>query len=324
MHLPAIWAYCSSAEFHRDVRRIDQKLYVTSGTLVKVPFDLAHWQAVADAAGPLPDPYSNDPTQWLFKGNPADTTEPLQVTVARLLGYRWPEQEADGLAALTDDDGIVCIPAVAGEQPAAERLRAMLAAAHGDAWSNAHMDSLLTAAGFGGKGLEAWLRDSFFTQHCRLFHNRPFIWQVWDGRKDGFSALINYHKLDRALLDKLIYTYLGAWIEVQRHARAANEAGADDRLVRALALQQQLIAIREGEAPLHIYVRWKPLAQQPVGWEPDLNDGVRLNVRPFVQAGILRSKFTVNWNKDRGTNPDGSERFNDRHLTMAKKRAARG
>jgi len=54
-----------------------------------------------------------------------------------------------------------------------------------------------------------------------------------------------------------------------------------------------------------------------------LNDGVRLNIRPFVTAGVLRSKFTINWNKDRGKNPDGSERLNELHFTVAEKRAAR-
>jgi hypothetical protein len=70
-------------------------------------------------------------------------------------------------------------------------------------------------------------------------------------------------------------------------------------------------------------VRWKPLAEQPIGWDPDLHDGVRLNVRPFVTAGVLRSRFTINWNKDRGKDPDGSERLNDLHYTRAEKLAAR-
>jgi len=50
---------------------------------------------------------------------------------------------------------------------------------------------------------------------------------------------------------------------------------------------------------------------------------VRLNVRPFVRADVLWNRFTVNWNKDRGHNPDGSERLNDLHHTLAAKRAAR-
>ena len=42
-----------------------------------------------------------------------------------------------------------------------------------------------------------------------------------------------------------------------------------------------------------------------------------------MTAGVLRAKVNVKWNKDRGKNPDGSERINDRHPTLAEKRAAR-
>jgi len=136
-HLPAIWAFCSSPEFHKAVRRIDQKLNVTNATLVKVPFDLEHWQKVADETYPngLPQPHSDDPTQWLFDGHPARSTAPLQVAVARLLGYRWPQNADDDLSAFADEDGIVCLPTVAGEAPAAERLRSLLAHAYGEQWS---------------------------------------------------------------------------------------------------------------------------------------------------------------------------------------------
>ncbi len=34
---------------------------------------------------------------------------------------------------------------------------------------------------------------------------------------------------------------------------------------------------------------------------------------------MLRSKFTIDWKKDRGKNPDGTERHNDLHLTRAEK-----
>jgi hypothetical protein len=296
---------------------------------------------VADEAGPLPEPYSNDPTQWLFKGLPAGSTAPLQVVVAKLLGYRWPAEDQGqaeqmgvavtaeerrllrALGELADHDGIVCLPAVSGERPAHERLRALLATAYGDGWSVAVQDELLAQAGFAGKSLDAWLRDGFFKQHCDLFHNRPFIWQVWDGLRDGFAALVNYHRLDRARLEKLIYTCLGDWIRDRRAERDAGMAGAEGKLVAALELQKKLEAILEGEPPYDIYVRWKPLHEQPIGWAPDLNDGVRLNIRPFVTAGVLRSKFTINWNKDRGTNPDGSERLNDLHLSNEEKRRAR-
>jgi hypothetical protein len=322
-HLPAIWAYCQSPEFQAAVRRIDQKTNVTNATLVKVPFDLKYWQRVADAAGSLPKPCSNDLTQWLFKGNPIDSTAPLQVAVARLLGYRWPQQETDALNAYTGNQGIVCLPSVAGAESGVERLRALLTAAYSETWSSALQERLLADVGYSGKNLEIWLRDGFFEQHCRLFHNRPFVWQVWDGRKDGFSALVNYHRLDAAGLDRLIYTYLGRWIATQREEQKAGIAGAEARLVAALRLHEKLVAISVGEDPYDIYVRWKKPHEQAIGWNPDLNDGVRLNIRPFVEAGVLRGRFTINWNKDRGTDPDGSERLNDLHKTLAEKRAAR-
>ena len=342
-HLLAIWAFCSSPEYNTEVRKINQKLSVDCGYLVKVPFDLEHWQKVADERYPngLPQPYSDDPTQWLFHGHPARAAEEtaLQVAVARLLGYRWPAESdremelsdearawisrCPALDSFIDPDGIVCLPSVAGDRPAAERLRVLLAEAFGAEWSQPLLDRLLSVAGSPGKGLQTWLRDDYFKQHARLFHNRPFIWHVWDGRKDGFSALVNYHKLDAALLRRLIYTYLGSWIETQQAAASAGETGADLRLAAARALRDRLVAILEGEPPYDIYVRWKPTHEEPIGWEPDLNDGVRINIRPFVTAEVLRSKFTINWKKDRGKNPDGSERHNDLHLTREEKAEAR-
>lgn len=171
--------------------------------------------------------------------------------------------------------------------------------------------------------LEEWLRDSFFAQHVKLFDNRPFLWHIWDGRKDGFSAVVNYHRLDRRTLEKLTFTILGAWIDRQKQEVRAERAGADARLAAAEELQRRLKRILEGAPPYDIYVRWKPTAEQPIGWEPDLDDGVRLNIRPFVAAGVLRTKVNVHWKKDRGKNPDGSERHNDLHLTLDERRAAR-
>ena len=76
----------------------------------------------------------------------------------------------------------------------------------------ARQEELLASVSYSGKDLEDWLIDGFFVQHCKLFHNRPFIWHIWDGRRDGFSALVNCHLLDAAHLEKLIYSYLGEWI----------------------------------------------------------------------------------------------------------------
>ena len=77
----------------------------------------------------------------------------------------------------------------------------------------------------------------------------------------------------------------------------------------AEGLKKRLELILVGEAPYDIFVRWKPLEKQPIGWNPDLNDGVRLNIRPFLSvpdvgkkgAGVLRDRPKIKWDKDRGS-----------------------
>ena len=366
-HLPAIWCFCSSPQYVVEVRKINQKMQVASATLVKVPFDLAHWQKVAAEKYPhgLPKPFSSDPTQWLFNGHPAGADQPLHVAVARLLGYQWPRQTGssfpdcpalgpDGLEKLADDDGIVCLPSVRGESPAADRLRKLLAAAFGKDWK-AHTElELIRASGSDAADLDEWLRNDFFEQHCDLFHQRPFLWHIWDGRKrDGFHALVNYHVLaaekgkGRRTLESLAHSYLGDWITRQKDGEKRGEEGAEERLAAALALKERLEAIVEGEPPFDVFVRWKPLSQQAMGWKVDINDGVRMNIRPFLAsdipggkkgAGILRAKPNIKWDKDRGKEPhrekkefpwfwDGKEftgdRVNEVHLTKQQKEKAK-
>lgn len=321
--LPALWACLSDGDFAAAVRRIDRSLKVTNQTLLKVPFDIAYWQKRAEETGPLPEPSSDDPTQWLFKGEVKSATQPLQVAVARLLGYRWPEQQTDDLDRFADSDGIAALQSLPGEPDLATRLRELLAEAYGDEWSSPLERTLVTGAGGKNGRLEDWLRDTFFAQHVKIFDNRPFLWHIWDGRKDGFSAIVNYHRLDHRTLEKVTFTSLGAWIERQKHETANSRAGADARLAAAEGLQERLKLILEGAPSYDVYVRWKELHEQPIGWNPDLDDGVRLNIRPFVTAGVLRSKVNVHWKKDRGTNPDGSERINDLHPTLEERREAR-
>lgn len=355
--LSALWCYLSSADFVAAARAMNQSLSIDNGYLSKLPFDASHWLQIAAERYPngLPKPYSNDPTQWIFHGHPHSATEPLQVAVARLLGYCWPAESdtemelhdeardwiarSDALNVLADDDGIVCLSPLRGEKAAADRLENLLHAAFNGTWTPQRRNQLLEQVG--SKSLEAWLRDKFFEQHCKLFHHRPFIWQIWDGLKDGFSALVNYHKLDRNNLERLIYTYLDSWISNQQRAASEKVDGADARLAAAQDLKARLVRILEGEAPYDIFVRWKPLEQQPIGWNPDLNDGVRLNIRPFMTAEVLRHnkkpKLNIEWKKDRGNDVPSAPwytlgleycekegaRINDHHLTLAEKKAAK-
>lgn len=315
--LPAILNYCTSSTYRSEVRKLSQKAHVATATLTQVPF--LKEDATTGAAYVL---YSNRSTQWLFDGHPRGSADPntldtggnlmrpdmaehpLQVAIARLLGYRWPRQTGSSfmdcpvidapdeidVSGRVDADGIVCLPALAGEAGAAERLRGVLQTAWGEEWREGVVRACLQAEEAKVEDLDAWLADEFFDGHCRLFHQTPFVWHIWDGLRGGFSALVNYHKLcapdggGRRLLEKLRDTYLGEWIARQRRLASDGDALAEDRLAAAEHLRTELTRIIEGEPPYDIFVRWKPLHEQPIGWEPDIDDGVRLNIRPFITA----------------------------------------
>jgi hypothetical protein len=346
-HLPALWAFCSSPEYCKEVRKINQSLKITDTSLVEIPFDLAKWEREATIQFPsgLPQAESADPTQWIFTGHPKDSSSILQVAVARLLGYRWPRQTGSAFsecAELSSDslehhvvpDGIACLSAIAGQESAADRLRALLQSALG---ADYRISDLIT--GRQAKSLENWLTDKFFTEHCRLFEDRPFIWHIWDGLADGFHSLVNYHKLDARNLEKLIYSYLGDWLTRQKQDLANGVEGADTRVAAAEHLQNELKNILVGHPPFDIFVRWKSLKEQPVGWVPDVNDGVRVNIRPWITAarlyraakpGVLRVTPNIKYTKDRGKDPTrdtnefpwfkkSSDRVNDHHLTREEK-----
>ena len=330
--LSALWAFCTSTEFARLIHLIESGVKISNGTVTKVPFDLSQWQTVADELFPdgLPSPYSNDPAEGFFMGNPNGSTEPLQVAVARLLGYCWPEQtDSDGLERFADRTASFPLHLSANERSAADRLRELLAAAWGDEWS----PSVEGTIALGRRLREPDARrlaDEWLLRAAREAVPESTVHLAHLGRAEGW--LLGPGQLPQARRPEprsLIYSYLGNWISRQRSARDADVPGADVKLAAALELERKLKLIREGEKPYDIYVRWKSLAEQPIGWEPDLNDGVRMNIRPWIEPfakqsdNPLRSRVNVKWGKDRGKNPDGSERHNDIHLTLAEKRAAR-
>ena len=277
-HLAALWAFCESPEFASTVRRNNQKLSVDVRYFETAEFAAARWRRIAADKYPngLPEPYSDDPTQSIFHGHPCgsviwdkgakrtsygalriDTTV-LQVAVARLLGYQWPAEHhldmrlADeartwvdrcgDLGEFTDADGIVCLSSIGGDPAAADRLRQLLAVAYGADWSVAMERQLLVAAAGNSEpaeSIETWLRDRFFEEHCQLFHQRAFTWHIWDGRRDGFHALVNYHRLagadgaGRRTLETLTYSHLGDWMARQEADRDRGLEGADGRLAAA-------------------------------------------------------------------------------------------
>ena len=132
---------------------------------------------------------------------------------------------------------------------------------------------------------------------------------------------------------------IGGGLLISKQYIDAGVDGTQERLAAAEGLKKKLELVLEGEAPQDIFIRWKPIEQQPIGWDPDLNNGVRLNIRPFLTvddikkkgAGVLRDKPNIKWGKDRGKDVESApwyhrfkgDRINDHHLMLEEKRAVK-
>ena len=208
----------------------------------------------------------------------------MQIAIARLLGYRWPAeldeamrlsrrakelvQRCADLLTLADADGIVCVPPVRGEQPAADRLQRLLAQAFGTAWSPATLPALLEQAGGSAKPLDDWLRDGFSSSTASFSNN---------GRSSGISGMgggwfrgpRQLPQAEPQALERLTYYCLGDWITPSAKDARAGKTGARTCHSAAPRTPEEACPILEGEPPYDIFVRWKPLHRQPIGWEPD-------------------------------------------------------
>jgi hypothetical protein len=114
---------------------------------------------------------------------------------------------------------------------------------------------------------------------------------------------------DKDCMAKLRGSYLRDAINLFRREAglAAQEGRTDDRLEwqargeEAEALDQRLQWLQEGqhEGPeggdrdFRILTPWKSEKERPQGWNPDLDDGVKVNIEPLQRAGVLRRNDLV-------------------------------
>jgi hypothetical protein len=151
------------------------------------------------------------------------------------------------------------------------------------------------------------LDNAFFEYHCGLYKNRPSFWHIASAQGNArfaFGALVHYHRFDKNRMAKLRASYLRDAIEeFRREAGLADKAGrSDDRLEwqakieEAQELDKKLQLIQEGhhegaeggERDYRILTPWKEPNERPKGWDPDLDDGVKVNIESLEKAGVLR------------------------------------
>lgn len=231
----------------------------------------------------------------------------VSVTVLRQLGYRWPEQ--DGYEkehgpildpSLVVEDGIIPLVRCGDEPTAEERVRARLERDFGE---DGAAESLRELRQYVGRELGEWLRREFFKRHLRQFKQRPIAWHLVSPERT-FEAFILYHKLSRATLQTVRTRYAGRLIDRLRGEQARARERKDEAAVGRLQLQIEdvedlrgrLEAIERGDELKHrIRCRWKGETEtgRPGPYAPDIDDGVKVNIRPFQEAGLLAVRQVI-------------------------------
>jgi len=232
-------------------------------------------------------------------------------------------------AIASDPDGIVplaglWLPDGRKEPGLAARVREKLAAEFGAENLTAIEEEIATIL---GKLLERWLAEDFFAYHLTLYRLRPIIWQLSSqnfaprrGRRSepAFSCFVYWHRLDRDTLYKVQHLYLrpllaAAEIEVERLvaevARAQSEAArvrrrreeeyqaALDRREELSAFDAALSRLLSPHGPLRVesrseWVKQKVNELAVNGYRPARDWGVRVNIEPLKQAGVLAREAT--------------------------------
>jgi hypothetical protein len=141
-----------------------------------------------------------------------------------------------------DDDGIVPISDVGGEQDLLSRIEQKFDSIFGKRASErlAEVDQTLgnqSADEEAYPNLRTWISSSLFDRHVSAFDRTPILWRltterlVSDPGSEGFACLIDYHQLDAGVLDRLQNRYLEPRKTLLRERRsAANRRRGDESL----------------------------------------------------------------------------------------------
>jgi len=174
------------------------------------------------------------------------------------------------------------------------------------------------------KNVLDWLVEDFFEFHVGLYERRPIIWQITSanfsskrGSRGAFNCFLLYHKLSKDTIFKIRTRreYLkgvldGARWKTQRLKRELQEArnSGDKRWESQLqeeyeksldilnelqAFDEKLAEVsnpRDKPTQLDEDASWleRKIAEvRDNGWNPVLDYGVRVNIEPLKEAGLL-------------------------------------
>ena len=145
-------------------------------------------------------------------------------------------------AVSTDDDGVVPVSEVRGEDDLLTRVQAEFERIWGEQAGArmAEVDGILgdrPATGEAYPNLRAWIEDDLFDYHVNRMENTPIVWKLTterllaDSTGEGFACFIDYHSLDSGLFDRLSNQYLEPRkAELREQRSATNRRRSDESL----------------------------------------------------------------------------------------------
>lgn len=182
-----------------------------------------------------------------------------------------------------DDDGIV--PITENEyfpDDIVSRVRDFLAVAFGEENVTANVSWIEHALGSGKrKDLRQYFLKDFYSDHLKMYSNRPIYWQVSSNSKQpskGFNALIYLHRYTPATLGIVRENYANDMLDKQE-ARLTTIAHALDTADKAEAtkLRKEQATLTQMQREIQDWVTTTLFPLSTAEIELDLDDGVKQN-----------------------------------------------
>lgn len=217
-----------------------------------------------------------------------------------------------------DDDGLVCLQRVAHEPPLVERLRHELASFFPKQDASSVETEVVNELKKKTKGyqrtesLAEWLHHVFFEIHNALYQQRPILWHLASSQtrnEPGFACIVHAHRFDHDALAKLLSVHVRDRIStIRREAAHAGQDGKEGDRLDLLALAEEVEAFetklkrlqegahsgpKGGDGDYRILTPWKSSAELPQGWNPDLDDGIKVNLAPLARTNLLRIQLRI-------------------------------
>jgi hypothetical protein len=192
---------------------------------------------------------------------------------------------ADAIRTLLqqDDDGIIPLVGLPGEEALSQRLEQHCLQNGFTAAQYMQLDSLL------GRSVNEYLEHHFFNQlsnHLNLFMylpKTPFIWHLSSGQHQGFEAYILIYKWNRDSLFKLKSHYISQRVQNLEYRQITLQ---DVNTAQAQA-EKETIRLQLQEIKLFTTKIDELIAE---GYDPKLDDGVGKNIAPLQKKGLLRAE----------------------------------